>query len=433
MRNRLYRLAEYGILACVLLARADAAPGADWTGFRGPGGLGIAEAENLPVTWDSRKNIVWTQELPGPGTSSPIVLGSRVYLTCYSGYGESVDDPGDMADLVRHVVCLDRTTGKIEWSKTFPARMPESEYRRGNDSKHGYASSTLASDGERLYAFFGISGVYCLDLTGDVVWSTSVGSGTHGWGSATSPVLFENLVIVNASIESESLVALDKATGKVAWRAPGIRRCWSSPIVVDAGRRREVVLNVPNRLTAFDPKTGQELWYCDGIPDGYVCPSVIAHDGVVYAIGGRKNTAIAVRAGGRGDVTRSHVLWTAPRGSNVSSPVYVDGHLYWCHESGGFAICLDAGSGEIVYQERLDPRPGIVYSSMVAADGKLYAVSQERGTFVLAAKPQFEQLAVNVFDDDGTRANASIAVSGNQIILRTDQAVYCIGEGSGQR
>ena len=428
MRNSLWNcLVVCTVSAGFSLASVEPAAAEDWTRFRGPQGAGKAVASNLPVTWDSRENVVWKQDLPGLGSSSPIVLNSRIYLTCYSGYAESIDEPGEMTELVRHVVCLDRKTGEIVWTKRFQPKMPESQYRSGNDSRHGYASSTPTTDGEHLYVFFGISGVFCLDLDGNVIWNRDVGSKTHGWGSGTSPLLYENLVIVNASVESQSLVALDKATGREVWRAPGISSCWSSPMLVDAGSRQEVVLNVPKRLTAFDPATGEELWHCDGIPDGYLCPTVIAHDGVVYAIGGRKNTAMAVRAGGSGDVTESHVLWTTGKGSNVSSPVYLDGHLYWFHESRGMAYCLDAETGDVVYEERVDPRPGIIYSSVTAADGKLYGVSQHKGTYVLAAKPEFEQLAVNVFEDDDTRTNASIIVTDNQLIMRSDKAIYCIG------
>ena len=411
----------------VCLSLSALAPAAEWTGFRGPQSSGKAEAKDLPVTWDSRTNIVWKQDLPGLGTSSPVVTGSRVYLTCYSGYAESIDEPGQMEKLTRHVVCLDRKTGKTVWTKPLKAKMPESEYQRGNNSRHGYASSTMATDGRRLYIFFGISGVYCLDLDGNVLWNTDVGSGTHGWGSATSPLLYDDLVIVNASVESKSLVALDKTTGKEVWRTEGTERSWSSPILVDAGGKQEVVLNLPRKLAGYDPRTGKELWHCEGIPDGYVCPTVVANGDVVYAIGGRKNTAIAVRAGGRGDVTGTHGLWTAGKGSNVSSPVYLDGRLYWFHESRGKAYCLDAKTGEVIYEEDLSPRPGLIYASVTAADGKLYAPSQENGTYVVAAKPQFEQLAVNVLQDDPTRTNASIVVSGDQLLLRTDKAIYCIG------
>ncbi len=407
------------------------AKGENWPQFRGPDGAGVATAKNLPTTWDSQKNIVWKQTLPGPGTSSPIVWGDRIYLTSYSGYAESIDDPGDMEKLVRHVVCLDRKTGKILWAKTFKAKMPESKYRPGNDSKHGYASSTPVTDGEHLYVFFGKSGVYCLDMDGKVVWHADVGSGIHNWGSGTSPVLYKNLVIVNASVESKSLVALNKETGAEVWHVSGIKNCWTSPCLVDLGDTQELVMNLPSRsshhLTGYDPNTGKKLWYCEGIPDSYTCPTPVTHDGIVYVIGGRRNTAIAVRAGGRGDVTKTRMLWKTNKGSNVASPVYVDGYLYWFHEMRGTAYCLDAKTGKVVYEKRLTPRPGLIYASVTAADGKLYGVSREKGTYVVAAQPEFKQLAVNKFQDDSSRANASIVVVDNQILLRTDKAIYCIG------
>ena len=400
----------------------------DCTAFRGDW-TGRANTTNLPTTWDENTHVVWKQTLPGPGTSMPIVVRGRIYLTCYTGYAESIDNPGRMEDLVRHVLCLDRATGRIVWQQSFPAKMPESEYQSENNTKHGYASSTMTTDGERLYVFFGISGVFCLDLDGNRIWHQEVGTGTHGWGSAASPLLCENLLVVNASVESNSMIALDKLTGNEVWRVDGIRSCWASPVLVDAGNgTREIVLNVPKRLTAYDPATGTELWYCDGIQDSYICPTVIAEGNVVYAIGGRRKPAIAVRAGGRGNVTQSHVLWQADAGSNVSSPVYLDGYLYWFHERLGTAFCVNASNGEVVYNEQLVPQPGLIYASVLAADGKLYGLSREAGTYVLAAKPQFEQLAVNRFADDTARANASPVVSDGQILLRNDRAIYCLGQ-----
>ena len=204
---------------------------------------------------------------------------------------------GSQQDLRRHVVCLARKSGKILWSKDYSPALPESEYTGGNNSKHGYSSSTLTTDGERLYAFLGKSGVYCLDLNGNTIWHANVGDRSRGWGSSNSPVLYQNLVIINASIESESLVALNKETGNEVWRTNGVRGSWNTPLLVELpGRKTELVVSIPQKILAFDPSNGQELWTCTGIPDrGYVCPSVITNDGIIYAIGGRKNTAIAVR------------------------------------------------------------------------------------------------------------------------------------------
>jgi outer membrane protein assembly factor BamB len=423
-------------IAVYMLFAAATLPAADWTQFRGPGGLGTSSDTGLPVKWSATENLVWRTPLPGPGTSSPIVLKDRIYLTSYTGYGVSEDEPGDMSALARHVVCLDRKTGKILWKKEFKSEGRESRYG-GNGARHGYSSSTPTTDGEFLYVFFGKAGVFCLKLAdGSQVWRASVGDGIDGWGSSSSPILYKGLLIVNASAESRRLVALNKKTGKEVWTAPGIRKCWGTPLVVKLpDGKDELVLSMPGRsrrakgrIAGFDPSTGKELWTCEGITDGYICPSVVAHEGVVYAIGGRRNTAVAVKAGGRGDVTMSHRLWSVSKGSKVSSPVYHDGRLYWVHSERGIAYCLDAKTGETVYESRLAPQPGIVYSSVVVAAGKIYCVSQHKGTYVLAAGPKFELLAHNRFADDDSRTNASPAVSNGQVLLRSDKYLYCIGK-----
>jgi outer membrane protein assembly factor BamB len=399
--------------------------GGDWTQFRGPGGLGRSGDADVPLKWSPTENVVWKTELPGLGSSSPIILGDRVFLTCYTGYGLSESDPGDMENLARHVVCVKRADGKIVWTKEYKSDGRESNYS-GNGARHGYSSSTPATDGERLYVFFGKAGVFAFDLDGNELWQANVGSDVAGWGSSNSPVLFKNLVIINASIESKSLVALDNATGKEVWRAERIQRSWNTPVLVDVpGGQTELVVSITDWLLGFDPETGNELWRAEGIHD-YVCPSVVANESVVYAIGARQNTATAVKAGGRGDVTETHVAWRTNKGSNVSSPVYHDGHLYWVHEGQGTAICLNAATGDVVFQERLQPRPGTVYSSVLLAGDRLYAVSQRSGTFVIAAKPQFELLGVNTLDD--ARANAVPAVSDGKLFLRNDKFLYCLGK-----
>ena len=414
----------------ICFALAAQSPAADWSQFRGPGGLGASQETGVPTSWNAKENVKWRVELPGPGTSSPIVVGNKVYLTSYSGYAQQAELPGEIENLKRHLVAIQRDTGEILWVRDFKPVLPESAYSGGNNARHGYSSSTPISDGKRLYVFFGKSGVYCLDLDGKEIWNTRVGDNTRGWGSSNSPLLHENLVIINASIESGSLVALDKETGKEVWRTGGIRGSWNTPLLTRTAKgETELVVSVPEKILGFDPATGEQLWNCVGIPDrGYVCPSVVADKGVVYAIGGRKNTALAVRTGGRGDVTQSHRLWVADKGSNVSSPVYHDGHLYWIHERLGVANCLDAATGETKYQARLEPRPGLVYSSIMVADGKLYCASMHNGTYVISASPKFELLQHNVFADDNSRTNACPAVHNGQLLLRTDKYLYCIGE-----
>ncbi len=423
-----------GLLALFALISAFAIA-ADWPSFRGPQGLGTSDGRGLPATWSAGENVVWRTELPGPGTSSPITVGNRIYLTSYSGYALSVESPGDMSQLMRHVVCLDAATGKVIWQKEFKPQLPESEYSGGNNTWHGYASCTPASDGKALYVFLGKSGVYALDLNdGAEKWHTDVGSQTTGWGSGNSVVLTDKLVIINASIESSSLRALSKKDGSEVWRVDSIRGARNTPLLVNVpGKSSELVLSLPGSpqglIVSYNPETGAELWRCKGIPDaGYVCPSLVAHEGIVYAIGGRKNTALAVRAGGSGDVTDTNLLWSTAKGSNVASPAYYQGHLYWVHEKQGIAYCLEAQTGEVKFEKRLEPRPGIVYSSILVADGKVYAISQHDGTFVFAAKPDFEFLAHNTFADDESRTNACLVVYDNKLLLRNDKYLYCLGK-----
>lgn len=405
------------LFAAVMLA-AFASGGADWLQFRGPNGSGIGDDKGLPVVWSSKDGIVWQTPLPGPGTSSPIILGKRIYLTCYSGYGLQ-DGKGDMDKLMRHLLCIDRAKGTILWTKDFKPLLPESAYTGGNNTQHGYSSSTIACDGKHLFVFFGKSGVYCLDLDGKEIWHTRVGDGTHGWGSSNSPVLWKNLVFINASIESGSLVALEKTTGKEVWRTKNIRSSWNTPVLVEApGGGSELVVNESSAVIGFAPDTGKELWRVTGF-NGYVCPSVVAHKDVVYVVRGE---ALAIRGGGQGDVTQSHVLWRVKGNSLVSSPVYHDGRLFWP----GANVCLDAATGKEIYRGRLSGNASF-YASPLVADGKIYCTSRFTGTFVLAEGPAFKELAHNKFADDDSRTNACPIVSDGCLLLRTDRALYCIG------
>jgi outer membrane protein assembly factor BamB len=414
------------LLVPALLA-ALAPLGADWMQFRGPRGSGTSDATGLPTTWSATENIVWRAKLPGPGTSCPIVVGKRIYLTCYSGYGLEPDE-GEMDQLMRHLVCIDRATGAILWTKDFKPLLPESKYKKGNDSQHGYSSSTPASDGQYLFVFFGKSGVYCLDLDGKEIWHAEVGKNMTGWGSSNSPILYQDLVIINASVESGSLVALEKKTGKEAWRTKGIGASWNTPVAVDVpGGGTELVLSESKAVIGFDPATGKELWRVGGF-GGYVCPSVVAHEGVVYVVrtGSKAGGALAIKAGGRGEVSDSHVLWRFNGSTLVSSPVYSDGRLYW---AGGTATCLDATTGKEVFHGPLSGNPSF-YASALAADGKIYCVSRFTGTNVIAAGPPFKELAHNKFEDDKSRTNATPIVSDGCLLLRTDQYLYCIGKKS---
>jgi outer membrane protein assembly factor BamB len=400
--------------------------GADWMRLRGPGATGIADDTGLPIHWSATENVVWKTALPGKGGSSPITLNGRIYLTAYSGYGLDRREPGNQEDLTHHVLCFNRADGKIVWEKTSKALLPEQEYDKGHIDLHGYASATPVTDGKSLFVFFGRSGVRALDLDGNLLWHVEVGSNLNGWGSAASPILFGDLVIVNASIENESLVALNKKTGKQVWKATGIRESWSTPLVVELpSGGRELVLAMHSKVVGFNPATGARLWECEGFPD-YVVPMTVADDkGVVYITGGRSSSTLAVRAGGRGDVTETHRLWTLNKGCKVPSPLVHDGLLYWVSNL-DTAACIKADTGEVIYHQRL-PLRGAFYGSAVMAEGRIYAVSKMRGTVVLAAGREFKQLARNEPLDESL-FNATPVISNGQLLLRSDRFLYCIGK-----
>jgi hypothetical protein len=402
---------------CIVIFLGQALFAENWPQFRGPDGLGISQEQNLPVSWSETENVLWKTKMPGYGASSPIALNGKLYITCYSGYGMG-RNRGRMEDLRLHVVCVNSTNGQIIWNKQIKPVLPESKTVRD----HGYAAQTPVTDGKNLYIFFGKSGVFKFDLNGNKIWQTSVGTRTHGWGSGTSPVLYENLVIVNASVESKSLVAIDKNTGKEVWRAGGMDSSWNTPhLVKTTNGKYELAVTVRKWILGFDPKTGNELWRCEGISD-YICPSIVSHDGVLYAMGGRSSQAVAVRSGGRGDVTNTHKLWHADVGANVCSPVVHDGHLYWVSDRNKTAYCLSLDDGTVKYSEPAGPQP---YASTLLADGRFYIVTRNGGTLVLAAKPKFEQLALNVLDDQST-FNASVIPYNGTLILRSDENLYCI-------
>lgn len=395
---------------------------ADWPRFRGPTGMGVSPTAALPAKWSEHENIAWKTNLPGAGASSPIVFGEQIYLTCYTGYLVPGESGGSVVDLQRRLICINGSNGKILWDQAVKAKLPEENSIRD----HGFAANTPAADAERIYAFFGKSGVFAFDHQGNQRWQTDVGSSTNGWGTAASPVLYKDLVFINASVESESLIALDRQTGEEKWRSRGIKEAWNTPIIVttDTGAE-ELIIAMHGKVLAFEPLTGDQLWSCDTDITWYMVPSPIAADGIVYVLGGRSGTAaLAVRAGGRGDVTETHRLWTSNKGSNVTSPVYLDGHLYWMHEKLGIAYCARAETGEQVYEERLN-RAGQVYASALLADGRLYFLNRSGRTFVLAARPNFELLATNDLND-GPLFNASPAISGNRLLIRSDKHLYCI-------
>lgn len=396
---------------------------ADWPEFRGPGRTGASSARNVPATWDAKTNIAWKALLPGSGTSSPVLFGDKVFVTCYSGYGLDPKAPGDQKKLKRHLVCLSKADGKVVWDAEMPSKNYEPGYS-GFVALHGYASSTPAVDADGVYVFYGTSGAAAYSHEGKLKWEMSCGKEYYeSWGSASSPVLYKDLVIVHADVESESVFAFDRKTGREVWSrtfksGTDKQHTRSTPLVVKRSTGDELIVHSRmNRLASLDPATGKVRWEFEGTTS-YQNPSPVTDGEHVLAVTNKKT--VALRPDGK-------KAWELNQGSEINTPVYHDGHLYWAKD-GGIAYCVEVKTGKLVYAERLRPDPGRIYASGVLAEGHIYYVSREKGTFVVAANPKFEQLAHNVIEDDRSVFNATPAIEEGRIYLRSDRYLYCIGK-----
>ena len=428
------------LVATLLLMSLDSH--AEWNRFRGPNGSGVAEGK-VPVKWSATDHIAWKAALPGPGTSSPIIVGNKVFVTCWSGYGDG--SQGEIGQLQRHLVCLSKNDGRVLWDSSVAAVQPEDPYE-GMLREHGYASSTPASDGERVYVFFGKTGALAFDLDGRQLWHAPLGSHSNDrrWGSAASPMLYKDIVVVNALDEGGAIVALNKNTGKEVWKAPaeGLQLAYSTPALIEHDGQQELIMAVPQELWGLNPDTGRLRWYASHNLPGNVSPGVVLGDGNAYVFGGfPKQGSAAIRPGGKDDITTTNLLWQSNESSYVPTPIFHEGHLYVIND-GGFALCIDAKTGKQVYRERVMQGAGggtgagggrrgggkPFYASPVLVDGKLYCPSRKNGTFVIAAKPVYELLAQNVIEGDDGQFNATPAVDGNRLYLRSERTLYCIGE-----
>jgi len=402
----------------VLLVSATAAALAeDWPRFRGPEGTGISREREVPLKWAAAENVRWKAPLPGPGMSSPIVWGGRVFLT------QALDREGTQ----RALLCFDRHTGRLLWQRAVEHREKESTY----DGEPHFCSATPATDGQRVVAFFASAGLLCTDMNGRVLWRKDLGRCEQIWGTASSPILHKDLVILNFGPGPRTfLIALDKRTGQERWRVakPGTfgekpsewMGSWATPVAARIRGREELIMMWPDAVESHDPATGRTLWTCRGLGRlSYTSPLVTPE--VVVAFSGFGGPALAVRTGGSGDVTETHRLWREEKSTQrIGSGVIVDGHAYIVNEN-GTAQCIDWKSGRTLWTERATGR---TWSSIVHAAGRLYVTDQQGETTVLAAKPVLEVLARNPL---GERTQASIAVSDGELFIRTYAHLWCIG------
>jgi len=388
-----------------------------WPGWRGPNASGIAPGGCRAVRFSPAAGVRWKVEVPGRGNSSPVVWDDRVFLT--SALPDQ--DPPALA-----VLCYRRSDGRLLWRAEVGRAFGRTH------AKNGYASSTVATDGQRVYSFFGSTGLFCHDLAGAELWHAELGNLDHQWGTAASPVLHGNLVIQLCDAENDaSIAAFDKSSGRRVWRTSRASYgCWTTPVLVrakvGAKDRTELIVNgtsskVPEErlVIAYDPDHGRELWRVRGTTE-LVTPTTLVGDGLVYSTSGRNGPILAIRPGGSGDVTDSHVAWKLDRGGPYIPTGIVYGQRLYVLNDAGVVTCYDPAGGEVIWKGRLR---GTFSASLVAADDHIYAVDERGTVYVLAAGDHFEIVAEN---DMQGRVFATPAIAGGELFLRTESHLYCI-------
>jgi outer membrane protein assembly factor BamB len=403
------------ILALViafLVALPSFAVDANWPQWRGPRGDGHSTETGVPAKWNAR-SVVWRTALPGRGQSSPVVWGERIFLTTALENGKQ-----------RLVFCVDRKAGKVLWERVVWKGIPEKSH-----GMNGWATPTCATDGERVYAFFGRGGLHAFTVDGKPVWSLDLGTFEGPWGTAASPVLVGDLLVQNCDAEKEAyLLAVDRRTGKTVWKTPREvpqRGGWSTPVPVQAGTRQELVLNGAKAVTAYDPATGKPLWSCKSF-NGRGEPTATPGRGLVFMVNGLRGDIYAVRPGGKGDVTGSHMAWHTPRrgGRDQPSPIVVGNYLVVADMT-GITTCYETNSGKILWKERLE---GKFTASPIAAGGRVYFLNEAGVVYVLEPGPTFKLISRNDLEAPGAEIfRASLTPSAGQIFIRSDRALYCIG------
>ena len=382
-----------------------------WPRWRGPSGQGLVEGAGYPDRWSDKENILWKVPVPGSGNSSPIIWGDRIFLTtAHSGR--------------RSVLCLSREDGKLLWETFAPDAATEHVQR-----KNGLASGTPATDGERVYAFLGNQGLLALDFSGRTAWHRDLGPTGNYHGPAGSVLLYKDTVIVFQDQEGRSqayVAAFDRNTGETVWRTERRETVgWGTPVAIRAGNRDEIIVHSQYRVYSYDPSNGEELWRCDG-PTFEVTPTPVAGHGLLYCSSGRAGPTLAIRPGGSGDVTDTHVVWRTTRGSPfIPSPLLYGDYLYIVNDMASIGTCFEARTGKTMWQQRLGSAMREGFSaSPVGVDGKVFFTNDMGETFVLKAGPEFELLHVNEL---GERMLASPALVDGRWYIRTSQHLLAIG------
>jgi len=442
---KLTRRISLALIAAISLGIATTGSSAagNWPQWRGPDGSGISTEKNLPAQWSTTRNIKWKTPIDGRGHSSPIVWDNKIFVTT-AIEGEVVEGakapkhmmgdkefvhPDSIGANKKHtfkVIALNRDTGKILWQAVAFEGTPYDDRHR----KSSYAASTPATDGKLVYAFFGSEGIYAYDFNGKLAWKADLGKmGTVGMGTGTSPILFENLVIVQCDEENGTasyIVALDKKTGKEVWKTPRkVQVSWSTPLLVKTAKRAELIASGTESIVSYDPATGKELWTHKGVESNAI-PSPVANSEFVYLVAGfPAKIAMAIRLGSSGDLTGTpNVPWKYAKGTAyVPSPILYGDYLYLTTDR-GILTCIDAKTGEVKYEGGRIPIPATFTASPVAFDGKILMTSEDGDTFIVKAGPKHEIIGTNSV---GEPVYASPAMADGRIYIRGEKNLYAIG------
>lgn len=428
-----------------------------WPSFRGANASGVAEGQTPPTVWDAGKllNIVWKTPIPGLGHSSPIVWGDRIFITTaistnhqstfrrdvVTRQGEiiNIDSSKDLSKHEWRVYSLDRRSGVINWMRTAYEGVPKTD----RHMKNSHASSTPATDGRHVVVFFGSEGLYCYDVNGKLLWKQDLGVLDAGsfddadfqWGTASSPIIYRNLVIVQCDVQTASFVAaFDISSGKQVWRT---RRdetpSWSTPTIYEGKGRAELITNATKFIRAYDPLSGKELWKLSGNSENVAPTPIVAHNLIFVTSGYRPIQPIyAIHPGSEGDISlnegttsSAHIAWSMTRGGPyIPTPIVYGDYLY-VSANNGVLTAYDARTGARMYQKRLGDKGGAYAASPIAAAGKLYFASEDGEVLVVKAGPEYELLATNVM---GEVCLATPAVSGDMIFIRTQHHLFGIAE-----
>lgn len=382
-----------------------------WPRWRGPSGQGLIAGEVHVDAWSATENVIWKTPVPGQGNSSPIVWGDRIFMTT------SYDGGRRLA-----LLAFRRSDGSKLWESVVPAgRSASSHY------KNGHASATATTDGQLVYVSFGSRGMFAFDQNGKLVWQRDLGPMDAYHGTAGSPLLYKNrLILFQDQYPTGFIVALDAKSGAPLWRTNRDARVgWGTPVAIRAGDHDEVIVSGERRVQAYEPDGGRELWRCGGNLFEVIPTPVVGH-GMVFCSSGRAGPTLAIRPGGRGDVTSSHLAWKSPKGSPfVPSPILYGDYLYMVNDMASIVTCLEAQTGRVAWQGRLGvPQSEGFSSSPVAGDGKVFFTNDEGETFVLRAGATFDLMHVNRI---GERTLASPAFVDGRWYIRTDRSLYAIG------